>query len=211
MTRTATILAVAALLVTAVVSFLAGHAVGKRSAPATVVAAPAPMGPTAQPSRPLTVEEQLVAGGADPREVAMASEITRTAERWARLPPEQFQAELRAWEGSAQEVTYAQLERNAMTHIGKRVVYRAGILEIRDEPDGSSTMRAGLRRRYGTWDDPIWVTALNPPDDTVVAGSTVWVYGLIIGTRSYQSQAGWNISIPEVAAVAVVREERRRR
>jgi hypothetical protein len=76
------------------------------------------------------------------------------------------------------------------------------VLEIQDIPnDGGTFLRLGL----DSWGQRVIAvfTYVTPPD-TVVRGRRVKVYGRMANTFAYTSQAGWNISIPRMNAVAVV-------
>ena len=55
---------------------------------------------------------------------------------------------------------------------------------------------------YG--EDVLAVFTYVQPDEAVVSGRRVRVYGRLMDTFSYQSQAGWNLTIPRMNAVAVV-------
>lgn len=103
---------------------------------------------------------------------------------------------------SDRSVTHAALERSPTRFIGSLVVFSGKILEIQDIPNqDGSFLRLGLDD-YGT--KVLAVFALVRPADGIVRGSRIRVYGTIDAPFSYQSQAGWNITIPRVNALAVV-------
>lgn len=115
-------------------------------------------------------------------------------------------AALGAWQAGASDISYAQLERNAETYRYRKAVFSGRVLEIRDLPGGSF-----VRLATRGYDDIIWVEPLRPPSETIVADSRVRVYGYMFGTHSYRSQAGWEITLPQMAAVAVIEERTVRR
>lgn len=109
-------------------------------------------------------------------------------------------AELEDWAVEAVDVSYAQLERNAEDHRHERAVFRGRILEIRDTSDGGTYMRLATRGYHNV----LWVETPIAPDSALVERSRVRVYGYLMGMKGYQSQAGWQLTIPQMAAVAVV-------
>jgi hypothetical protein len=105
-------------------------------------------------------------------------------------------------EQANRDITYAMLERNAERYHGTPVVFTGEVLEIQDVPESNAAyFRMALNDSYSR---PVAVFALSPPPDEVVRGRRVRVYGTIGGAYSYQSQAGWDITIPKLNAVAVV-------
>mgnify|MGYP003526711546 FL=1 len=108
----------------------------------------------------------------------------------------------RLWEieaASNPNVTYAMLMRNAARQAGQIAVFAGRVLEIQDLPDGGSFVRLGLggERVLAVF------TYVEPAAD-LVQGRRVRAYGTLAGTFEYTSQAGWNITIPRMNAVAVV-------
>lgn len=195
--------AVGALGATAVIVVLGlGYALGTRSTPvpAPVLSPAATRPPPAQPpvTRP---DPAAVAEAAAEREVAAL--VARSA-RIAAMTGEELVGTLWEIEQRADpSVTYAMLERNADRYAGRGVVFTGEVLEIQDIPD-----EPGSFLRVGVGSDgahPLAVVTLARPPDDVVRGRRVRVYGLLNGTFSYRSQAGWEITIPRLTAVAVVR------
>jgi hypothetical protein len=106
-------------------------------------------------------------------------------------------------------VTFAQLERNADRYTGTPAIFTGEVLEIQDVPDSTgSFLRVGLNYESTR---VLAVFALAAPGDDVVRGRRVRVYGTLAGTFSYHSQAGWDITIPRINALAVVRDSVPRR
>lgn len=140
---------------------------------------------------------------ADDRQLAIA---TAEAERLADLEdgsvPDAFVAALEDWARDAENVTYAQLERNAVAYAHHKAVFSGTVLEIRDRPGDETTFLRLATRSYGR--NVLWVETIITPDDRIVENSRVRVYGYLWGNRSYTSQAGWEIEIPQFVAVSVV-------
>lgn len=105
--------------------------------------------------------------------------------------------------------SYALLERNPDRFNGQAVIMSGEVLEIQDVPQaGGAFIRLGLG---DSATHALAVFALAPPGDDIVRGRRVRVYGVLGGTFSYASQAGWEITIPRLNAVAVVRSNVPRR
>lgn len=124
------------------------------------------------------------------------------AQRLATLQGEELVGELWQIENLANPgITCAMLQRNAARHAGQIVVFTGEVLEIQDLPQGGSFVRLGLNY---SGDHALAVFTYVEPSDEVVQGRRVRAYGALAGTFEYTSQAGWNISIPRMNAVAVV-------
>ena len=187
-----------------VVAMLAVFNAGRQSAPrstarpvvAPVASATPMLQPVVPPSTPTTATRHT------PSDAEIAARIST-------LSGEELIGEL--WtidQVSDPSVTYDLLSRNAARQTGKIVVFTGKVLEIQDLPQGGSFIRLGLGS-YGQ--RPVAVfTYVAPPDD-VLQNRRVRAYGTIAGTFEYTSQAGWNLSIPRLDAVAVVRDNIPRR
>jgi len=101
-----------------------------------------------------------------------------------------------------QDVTFAGLQRNASRYTGELAAFTGRVLEIQDIPGGrGSFLRVGVNSALT---NVLAVITHLPPADSVVANRRVRVYGRMAGSYSYTSQAGWNITIPRMDAVAVL-------
>ena len=174
----------------------------------TPAIAPLRPAPPAVTGAPAVVAQQPEA---TPEVVAAALALHAAAREMAVAEGDALVAKLQAWEDSAGPLSYAQLKRNADRYAGQRVVFRGSVLEIQDDPAGGSVLRLGVSRRYGVWDDPIWIETIAAPDESIVQGSVVRAYGTMLGSETYESQAGWTITIPKMMAVAVVPDRTPRR
>lgn len=145
------------------------------------IAAPAPAEPT-PPARHIPTDAEI-------------------ALRISSLSGEALIGDLWSIDQVSENVPYDLLARNAARQAGKVVVFTGRVLEIQDLPQGGSFIRLSLDS-YGARVVAVF-TYVEPPDD-VLQNRRVRAYGTTAGAFEYTSQAGWNISIPRVNAVAVV-------
>lgn len=157
------------------------------SAPTAPMPDPAPSVPVApvDPLRPLVIR------------------ATREVERFRGFDDRGREAALRQW-APIGEPSFAVLQRGADAHFGERVCYRGTVEEIQDTTSGSV-----LRLSVRGVDDVLWVESLMQPSDEVLARSRALVCGYLVGTHTYESQAGWTITLPFVMAVWVEPQPRR--
>lgn len=177
--------------------------------------APAPAPALPRTPAPATIPESEDAGpdgeGLDAgmsRRERMAWFAGALARHYTAWPQPNLVRELMTMESEASRegVTYAALQRNADEMLGRSAFFAGKVLEIHDTNDGGSVLRVGTKRvaYVGTVADPIWVVAAVRPGRTIVRDANVRVYGVVSGTETYQSQAGWTITIPRIHAVAIV-------
>lgn len=187
--------ALAGVVALVAVAYSAGRSAVAPPAPAPAAAAPLPTPPPV-PVAPAPVSPV----------VAAMMEAGIEGQRLAALEPSARDAELALW-ADLGALSYGTLMRNPDERIGRRVAWRGRVEEIHDTDGGGSQLRIALR---GYGQDVLWVETLGVrAPESVEAGSRVRFYGIITGTFTYTSQAGWNITLPAVAAVAVVPESRR--
>jgi hypothetical protein len=96
-------------------------------------------------------------------------------------------------------LTMAKIKKNPDRYYGESWAFTGKILEI-TERGNLTVARVGVGA-YGL--EAIWVEA--PFTTEFVDNNNVFVIGTIKGTKSYTSQAGWEITIPHVQAVAIVK------
>lgn len=161
------------------------------AAAAPVAALPAPA-PRPAPAAPALTPDQIT----------LAAALV-AARRIETLQGDELVAALEMWESNhvTAEVAYALLMRNAEAHRRQGAVFTGRIEEARDLPNGGTFMRLATRS-YSR--DVLWVETMTTAPPDLAQGSRVRVYGYLMGTQSYRSQAGWEITIPALAAVAVV-------
>lgn len=156
--------------------------------------APASLGAAQQPQPSLTPEhdEQPAAEseGSQALKMVVARVKAATADpiKLAALVEEASAPEVR-------KITYAHLKKNAVKYALSPYKFTGRILEV-SEHDGTSTARVSTDY-YGN--NVFYVISLG--ESEFVQGDVVDVLGFLTGTHSYQSQAGWNITIPEMVAL----------
>lgn len=178
-------------------ALLAVYNAGRRSAEVPVPIAHEPSPPPAPP--PVAPAPPLPPEPIDPI-LALVTRARVDLRRLESLDERTRDASLRHWDESS-ELTYAMLARGADAHFESRECFRGAVEEIHDLPSGGVVMRL----RVGGYDDVLWVESVMRPDDDVVARSRVRACGYISGTHTYESQAGWNITLPSMLAVWVDR------
>ncbi len=99
--------------------------------------------------------------------------------------------------------TYKQLEKDPSAWKGTRVRFRGQIFNIKESEDGAQIQMHVGRGYFGYNSNNLMV--VYPKRTPFVRGNVVTIYGTIIGAHSYQSVAGWNISVPAVMAKYIAR------
>ncbi|MDO5835805.1 MAG: hypothetical protein Q4P17_04790 [Methanobacterium sp.] len=102
------------------------------------------------------------------------------------------------YKASCKSISFKELEKNPDGHSGERVKYTGEVVQIM-ENYGVSSIRMDVGSNFG---DTIYVSY--PGTTSAVEGSTITVYGVVDGSYTYTSQAGWEISLPKVTAKYIV-------
>ncbi|MGG0845610.1 hypothetical protein [Peribacillus simplex] len=112
---------------------------------------------------------------------------------------EKAEAEMKA---NAKTIEYAQMIKNPDRYAGEYVKYRGQIVQIQEGDDMTVIRLAVTQDSYG-WDsnEVIWVEVDGYTD--FVDEDVVTVYGTVVGSHSYTSQAGWEITVPAMLADTV--------
>lgn len=97
------------------------------------------------------------------------------------------------------DVTYEHLKKNSAKYAGQPWAVRGKILQIQ-ESDGDTMARISLD---GWGNKVVWVVGNFTTD--FIENNQVYAVGYLAGDYSYESQAGWNISIPALVARAIVK------
>lgn len=120
-------------------------------------------------------------------------------EKEAKEAEEKAEAELKA---SAKTIEYAQMIKKPDRHAGEYVKYRGQIVQIQEGEDMTVIRLAVTQDSYG-WNssEVIWVEVDGYTD--FVDEDIVTVYGTVVGSHSYTSQAGWEITVPAMLADTV--------
>lgn len=103
---------------------------------------------------------------------------------------------------TAQEIPYAQLNKNPEEYVGKTVKYHGQILQIQ-ETGGEGVMLLSVTEvTEGLWDDNVWVNY--GFHVKAAAKDLVTVYGEVTGQKSYKTQIGGETYVPEIKAKYVI-------
>lgn len=102
---------------------------------------------------------------------------------------------------NAKTPRYKELKKNADKFKGVNAIYTGKVVEAA-EKSGVSIFRIEVTNKHGNiWDDVIFVTYGS--ESNIVEDDIVKVYGTLKGNYTYKSQAGWNITVPEMDAEAI--------
>ncbi|MET3507013.1 hypothetical protein [Halalkalibacter oceani] len=109
------------------------------------------------------------------------------------------QLELEQKKSIAEEISFAHLNKNPDRYAGEYVKYTGEIVQIQ-EGDGWTIIRLAVTESsYGyDFNDIVWVEYEGYTD--FIDEDIVTVYGTIMGSHSYTSQAGWEITVPALLA-----------
>jgi len=102
------------------------------------------------------------------------------------------------YKASCKVISFKELEKNPDGHSGERVKYTGEVVQIM-ENYGVSSIRMDVGSNFG---DTIYVSY--PGTTSAVEGSTITVYGVVDGSYTYTSQAGWEISLPKISGKYIV-------
>jgi hypothetical protein len=115
-----------------------------------------------------------------------------------------IEAVLDNWDASLETVSYPTLEKNPSKFAGKPYAFYGKIVQIQ-ETASFTTARVRFPERYD------WIIYVQGRFETpYVEGQYVNVVGYLAGSYSYESQAGWNITIPAFAARAIFSDKDRK-
>ncbi|MDK8643495.1 hypothetical protein [Niallia taxi] len=100
---------------------------------------------------------------------------------------------------NAQPIEYAQFKKNPDRHTGEYVKYEGQIIQIMEGDDLTQIRLAVTQDSFG-WNsnDLIFVEYDGLTD--FVEEDVVTIYGEVYGSYNYESQAGWDITLPAVLA-----------
>jgi len=97
------------------------------------------------------------------------------------------------------DVTYGKLKKNADRYTGQAWAFAGKVLEIHEQ-GSTTTARIGIGG-YGL--DAVYVECRCTTD--FVEDNSVFVVGTVQGNYTYDTVAGWTLTIPRVNAVAIVK------
>lgn len=119
---------------------------------------------------------------------------------------EQLAKEAAEKKANAQTIEYAQLKKNPDRYSDEYVKYTGEIVQIL-EGDGMTNIRLSVTKEsYGySFNDIVFVEYVGYTD--FVDNDIVTIYGTVYGEYTYESQAGYNISLPGIIADEVLPAE----
>jgi len=130
-----------------------------------------------------------VLSASERREIAAARREKRRQAAEARR--EKFKAD-------SIEIPYNQLNKNPERYAGKKVVYTGKILQIQEEGDQGFMLLSVTNEGYDIWTDNVWVNyfrAIDSAEEDILK-----IYGVVKGSRSYETQIGGETYVPEIDA-----------
>lgn len=139
----------------------------------------------------------IIGGILSPDASTSGNTTTNTVTTSSSTPATQVESES-DYKASCKVISFKELEKNPDGHAGERVKYTGEVVQIM-ENYGVSSIRMDVASNFG---DTIYVSY--PGTTSAVEGSTITVYGVIDGSYTYTSQAGWDISLPKVNARYIV-------
>jgi hypothetical protein len=142
------------------------------------------------------------ASGFEATEEELTVERQRTAREVARIRErrrERREQELAQLRATAVTIPYNQLEKNPDRHTGEKVKYTGQIFQIQEDVGFTVILLAVTHEPLiDFWDDNIWVNyegTINSAEDDIIT-----VYGEVVGSKSYETQAGGETYVPEINA-----------
>jgi hypothetical protein len=102
----------------------------------------------------------------------------------------------------ARTIPYNQLIKNPEAYAGTKVRYYGEILQIQDAGGSGIMLLYVTDLGYDVWTDQIWVNYNGRVRGA--EGDKLTVYGNVVGTRSYETQAGGETYVPEIDAKYIV-------
>lgn len=105
-----------------------------------------------------------------------------------------------SYKASAQDLSYDDLARNPDTHKGKVVHFKGEVIQVIEDNTLTQYRISVTSTDYGGWDDPIFVTFETDSNNRFLEDDIVEFWGTSVGTITYQSTMGGNITIPAVFA-----------
>ena len=104
---------------------------------------------------------------------------------------------------NAQPIPYAQLKKNPDRYAYEYVKYTGEIIQILEGDNITNIRLAVTKTSYGyDFSDIVFIEYVGYTD--FVDGDVVTVYGYVYGSYTYESQAGYNITLPGILADEVV-------
>lgn len=131
--------------------------------------------------------------GASNYSVSNSSQAAHQSEVATALSAEAFKAK-------AETIPFKELEKSAERYKGKILTYTGEVVQIQEKADSTHVRMAVAQGKYGYDWDSIILVFYPGPMDKAYKGSIIQIWGLCDGEYTYESQAGWNITVPLIRA-----------
>lgn len=120
-------------------------------------------------------------------------------EEAARLAAEQrAEAAKQDFINSAETIPYAQLQKDPSAYIGHKVVYTGQIFQIQQQGNVGFMLLSVTNEGYDFWSDEVWVNYFQKVAGA--EGDQLTVYGVVKGSKSFETQIGGERYVPEIRA-----------
>lgn len=120
-----------------------------------------------------------------------SSNVSTTTEPEPTPAPEESESQYKA---SCKTMSFKELDKNPDGHAGERVKFTGRVVQIM-ESTGSTDIRMDVNDNFG---DTVYV--VYDGTTTAVEDSMITIYGEVVGSYTYESQAGWQITVPMIRA-----------
>ncbi len=98
------------------------------------------------------------------------------------------------YKASCKKISFKELNKNPESHAGERVKLSGRVIQIM-ESGGLTDIRMDVNDNFG---DTVYVTYAGTT--SALEDSMITIYGEVVGSYTYESQAGWEITLPEIDA-----------
>lgn len=99
---------------------------------------------------------------------------------------------------STTSIAYAQLSKNPDRYSGTKVRYYGEILQIQEDALGGIMLLSVTDLGYDVWTDNVWVNYEG--NIRSAEGDKLTIYGVVVGTKEYETQIGGQTYVPEIDA-----------
>jgi hypothetical protein len=95
-------------------------------------------------------------------------------------------------------ISYPQLSKNPDRYSGTKVRFYGEILQIQEDVRGGFMLLSVTDLGYDVWTDNVWVNYQGNIGS--VEGDRITIYGVVVGTKEYETQIGGSTYVPEIDA-----------
>ena len=107
-----------------------------------------------------------------------------------------------AFINSAKTIPYKQLIKDPESYAGQKVAYQGQIFQIQQSGGEGVMLLSVTDEGYGLWTDEIWVDYHQPVNSA--KDDIITVYGMVTGTKTYDTQIGGTRYVPQIDAKYIV-------